>query len=437
MNDYVLLKVEHANNEKQGSKWLYDTLQYFLHKHPEYRHCPLFIKTMRVLKPSIFIIFSCFLLAETAQADYWWHYAKVLCEPVKQNLRIEIDTLWNEDPDLLWHGTLRPKSDQPVQQEFRVTSQLDYAECFIAPGKQVRIKMSEDKAKAYGACGADPGVGLSLWMNERKWLSRYQVAGGCTTQPVSRISVSPSGLLICWKKADEFGELLKDAQESCKTIARAELPEQPDLKEYPPTGVLQAEAGTIVLEQGKDSTLCNTMIRKKRSSFDRAIWSIVLPAEAERSFSVDQEQKPAGPYGKQRFDIDNDGTLDTVYSFHPAGRAMETNIFFVSSGKELDDRWSTLSVTDLREKSPFIFPHGCTNNSCDQGNENFILTGYGEHFGYPLSYLQAAPFVWQNTTYFLLTSVDSETEHIAVVVRPVKGQRPDKICIFRTVEENY
>src|SRR5512139_413240 len=104
---------------------------------------------MSFLKRSSIVLASGLLIG-TAEADYSWDYVDVSCDPVKQRVTIRLDTLWNEDPDLGWHGSIRPKGGRPGHQEFRVTSNIDYGECFLTVGKPVRLKMSTGDAMPYG-----------------------------------------------------------------------------------------------------------------------------------------------------------------------------------------------------------------------------------------------------------------------------------------------
>jgi hypothetical protein len=55
----------------------------------------------------------------------------------------------------------------------------EFAECVFPSGKRVRAKVGEGRARPYGACGGDPDVFGSIWVNERKVASRFWFAGRC------------------------------------------------------------------------------------------------------------------------------------------------------------------------------------------------------------------------------------------------------------------
>jgi hypothetical protein len=402
----------------------------------------------RRLKLHSLVLLAGFLLMSTARADYWWNYLDVSCQPNAQKVSINVKTLWNEDIDLKWHGTIRPQSNRPEKQEFLVTSQIDYGECFISPGKQLRIKVSDGKAMPYGMCGGNPETWVSLWVDKRKLLSQYQVAGRCTTTPASRIEISLHGIVLCTKEADSFGEVLSNAKESCETMPAAILPEQIDRTEYPTSQEKRQEAGTIVIEHGKKAALCEGMINRNQTQFGRPAWTVDIPSDADSDLSKEEDHglyDYAGHFSKNRFDFYNDGDTEIVYGFHPANHAHDADIYFLSPGEEFDKKWPKISDADLWKSSPYVFPNSlgnCQNHPCGKNDEDgyFVLQDYsehGNHVAYRFRYLHVTPFVWQGTTYFLLTSLDSISEHISSVVKPMKRERPEEICIFRTVLGNF
>jgi len=54
------------------------------------------------------------------------------------------------------------------------------AECIYPSGNRVRVKVGEGSSSAYGECGGDPLVFMSLWVNGRKIVSRLDFAGHCS-----------------------------------------------------------------------------------------------------------------------------------------------------------------------------------------------------------------------------------------------------------------
>lgn len=403
---------------------------------------------MYSLQRCLVALITCLLLIGTAKADYGWDYVEVSCDPVKQRVTIQLNTLWNEDPDLNWHGSIRPKEARPKRQEFRVTGHIDYGECFISAGKPVRVKVSEGSTMPYGMCGADPEIWLSVWVDKRKWLSRHQIAGRCTTNPMSRIVISLTELVLCSKKTEQAGDVPENAAESCEAIPGSRLAKKRDLAEYPVSTAKQPKAGTVVIEHGQDSAICKGMIKKESSDFGLAAWTVEPPFNADSDFSDAQDHglyEYSGHFSRNQFDIDNDGKAEVVYGFHPSNHAHDADIYFVSSGKELDGQWPSLSETVLWKDSPYVFPnaHGhCQNLPCGQKDEDGELTlqNYsesGSRLSYRFRYLHVRPFVWQGATYFLLQSMDSSTRHISAVLKPMKRSRLEEVCIFRTVSGNY
>lgn len=324
---------------------------------------------MRLLNSYVFALAYLLLIGPT-KADYAWDYVDVMCDPAKQRVTVKLNTLWNEDPDMAWHGSIRPKKGRLVRQNFRVTSQIDYGECLISWNNPVRVRLSAGEAKEYGMCGGDPEVWLSLWVDKRKWLSRHQIVGRCTTNPMSRIIISPSKMVVCSKQLDPLGDVTKNAKEVCNIFRGAKLAKNRDIREYPGSTAAQPEAGTVVIEHGKSSPLCKAMINKKRTDFSRPEWTVELPSEADTNFSTAGDHgsgERSGNFSKKLFDIDNDGNKEVIYGFHTSGRARDADTYFVSLGTKVDARWPSLSETALWESSPYIFPNVygyCQNHLC-------------------------------------------------------------------------
>lgn len=394
------------------------------------------------------ILITGLLLTGTAKADYSWDYVEVSCDPVNQRVMIQLNTLWNEDPDLEWHGNIRPTGARPRHQEFRVTGRIDYGECLISAGKTVRVKVSEGSTMPYGMCGGDPEIWLSVWVDQKKWLSRHQISGRCTTNPMSRMVISLTKVVLCSKKIAQSGDVPANEAESCEVIPRPGSAKKRDLAEYPVSTSKQPEAGTVVIEHGQDAAICKSMIKKGRSELGLAAWTVELPFNADSDFSDAQDHglyESSGHFSRNQFDIDNDGKAEIVYGFHPSNHAHDADIYFVSSGKELDDQWPSLSETVLWKHSPYVFPntHGhCQTLPCGQKDEDGELTlqNYserGSRLPYRFRYLHVRPFVWQGATYFLLQSMDSSTQHISAVLKPMKRSKLEEVCIFRRIAGNY
>jgi hypothetical protein len=402
-----------------------------------------------IIRLSLFAILE-LLLAGAASAEPGWDFVNVDCNPAKQEIVITPDTLADDAPALKWFGTLRPPRGPAQKQHFRITTEIDYGECLLAANLAARVKMAVGKTLPYGMCGGSPEIWLSLWFNQRKWFSKKQISGHCPSTVMTRIVISPTHMVWCEKPSEDAiaaSDALKNAKETCSTTPASQLPQQRDALEYPQSGT-PPTAGTIVIEHSQNPTLCAGMIKKENTRFHLASWSVVPPPMANTHLENAQDQGQyggAGHFSRNRFDINNDGAMETVYGFHPENHAHDADVYFAAPGTRIDKMWPKISDQTLWQASTYVFPSGfarCNGHACGMDDLDGLLylknyTENGHPFSYRLRYLHAAPMVFKGATYFLLTSLESDREHITALVKP-KGQNVlEETCIFRTVQENY
>jgi hypothetical protein len=157
------------------------------------------------------------------------------------------------------------------------------------------------------------------------------------------------------------------------------------------------------------------------------------------------KKQPAAPGSliKNHFDIDNDGTSEIVYSFHPSGHGYNADVYFKSPGGAFDKKWPKISEKQLWESSPYIFPINdgqCRNQPCGQDSydhdgeliiQNYLIAGVTP-IPYRFRYLHVTPFIWRDNTYFMLRSVEDWLQNITTVVKPIKNKQLEEVCVFRT-----
>lgn len=409
--------------------------------------------TMRIALAFLAIGAVLFAVALNSRADEYYSYVDVSCNPDKGEVLIRPATLENAQPTLTWHGKIKSKNTK----HFRVSNGIDYGECLLTAGKTLRLKVSEGKALPYGACGGDPEVSLSLWVDKRHWLKQWQFSGRCTTTPATKITVTTKGVRWCSIKTDLAGEPLPEAKEACEFTPASKMPTQPDVLEYPTKTRAKKLSGTIEIVRGSENPLCNSMLKKEDWAFrNQPYWTVQLPNNA---LSVDVETdhgnyEYAGQFSKRQLDIDNDGKSEVIYGFHPTNHAHDADVYFVASGGNirsmepnatLEEFWPALTPEMLWQGSSSVFPNSlgdCEKRPCgmDDDDASISLKGYrenGKPFEYRLRYLHAEPFSVNGVTYFLLTSLDSDSDHISAVLMPKKNQHPKETCVFRRIKEHY
>jgi hypothetical protein len=372
---------------------------------------------------------------------------EVQCDPAANKVSIELRYLWNEQPTFAWHGQIRPVGEDAGQQHFNVTSQIDYGECFLAPGVALRVKVLEGVAMPYGMCGADPEMMISVWVGQRKWMSQYFLDGRCPDELVTRIELARDGYTTC-TAAD------LEATETCRFKPASELPNQPDLVEYP-VGERGPLPGTVVIDFAGDKTLCEGMVQRGETEAHLQSWSVDLPPNAKSWMFLDRpteemdfakgQYKFSGVFSRQTFDIDNSGLARVVYGFHPDNHANDADIYFASPGPDFDKTWPDISEQALYQQSPYVFPMnsgtcGIRCGPADDPEEGQLTlrhpSGDETSVTFRFRYWHETPFTWNGATYFMARTLDADQRHLTVVLKP-RSNGFDEVCLFRKVRDNY
>jgi hypothetical protein len=379
-----------------------------------------------------------FAVPRTAAADQWWYYVTVACDPQKQRAEFGFGTLTNEEPTSAFIGDLAATAVPNAPQAFRLTGDTPAGECHLTPDLTIRAKVGEDDPRAYGQCGADPAVWLSLWVDRRKWLSAFQVGGHCASEVLQEITVTPAGLRICMVAADIHGD--PAGAPACEERRADQLAQAPDLKEFPdrPNAPVQ---GSVVLAYAEDAALCGGMIAPQTNDYGLSNWRVVLPHPLDRKLVFAR---------RNVFDIDNDGALDVVYSEHPTNGANDADIYYAWPGSTEEDAEDTPGPDPLDysayRSSRYAFPYSlgtCGDQRCGADEERpeegrITLMHEKDNAGAPLSlrfrYLHEDPFLWKGQTYFVMRPLDAP--EVIAVLRP-HPTGFDETCIFHKIQHNY
>jgi hypothetical protein len=370
------------------------------------------------------------VLGPAALADYVTYYAIVSCDPQQHSASIELGEAMSEPVP----AEPQYNPDESGPKSFYLEGGEVPEDCHLAPDVVLRAKVGEGRAMPYGQCGADPAVWVSVWVNKRKWLSRFQIAGSCTPNVLSEITVTPEQIKSCtWPDPELNGG--NRGPETCTIKAAAALPDHVDTDEYPIDPNAPAP-GTVAVVYSENSELCDSMITESEQ--------VEVPKDVEGKLFSDYQgglYGASGGFTRDVFDIDNSGTPRTVYGFHPSNHANDADMYFSSPGDAVDQAWPQISEQMLYDGSAYIFPLSfgkCGDHPCRRGDEPEEGTIGFRH--YPMEvrfrYLHETPFVWRGATYFLLNSMDMEAENIYAVLKPnPKGF--DETCILNKVPEPF
>jgi len=126
--------------------------------------------------PAIIALFLGGLIyPDTARADYVKPHAEVVCQKGVNAALIRFTLTANEDP--IAYRQLPAHIDNGLSG----TRTLGRANCGMANGWIIRIRHGEKQPFAYGMGGADPAAFFSLWVAQRKILSRKEWKPGQET----------------------------------------------------------------------------------------------------------------------------------------------------------------------------------------------------------------------------------------------------------------
>jgi len=385
-----------------------------------------------------------------AYADVWFTYMEVTCDPAEQKVSIVHIGVHNLKPQPGWHGPVKLPARAGGKQAFRISPELPYAECYMAPGVPVRLKMASGKLGPAGCLGSPP-ITLSIWVNQRKWMSRRSIAGmDCITTGggITRFELNNAGVRMCHREqvvvkreSDQWYPNTDPPKwkEACEDKPAAPLSDKVDSAEFPARGRAPVP-GTIVIEQGARDALCRQMVVPDVTPFGRAAWAAVPPADAETRLE-DPPDQPPGSLSKHYFDIDNDGTPEVVYGLHSFNGYSIADIYFVSPGEATDRAWPRMPP-DALALSRYVFPSRhteCAAGRCGPNDDRYLpiqnFTLRGKPAAYTARYLQAQPFVWKEKTYFRLETLSVSEQNIITVLKPVSDAAPEQTCVFRVIED--
>lgn len=321
-----------------------------------------------------------------------------------------------------------------------VSPEKQYHECRFASGRSIRVKVGAYELYPYGRCGADPGSFFSAWVDQKKIASQVELRGSCGFGGLVKAEISSHALNTC--HASEDGEL------RCSSIRFAASSSR-DLEEYPIRPVEKGPIGSYAIEYAADSGLCKGMIFRPKDDPNRPYWHIAPPVTA--TYFDDGVQAPSGgPTTKtstSRFDMDNDGKLDSVVSFQFDSGARESSTFIAHLADLADKEVSEIDAEFLRKGSLAVYPHmwgncsgGFNRDDWDDQNCTIPLEHFaprGRPFAYEVGSLTLYPFGIGKRTYFLGLGRHYLSESVATVWEPRPKGKAREVCIFRRLVENY
>ena len=346
----------------------------------------------------------------------------------------------------------------PIEQVvFRVASG-QFAECIFPSAQRVRLKVGEGTARAYGACGGDPQVFASVWVDRRKILSRHWFAGHCLEDRGDASSfslqITPRKVVRCQTLAPPgaAGNVLASAaapQSSAQPLtACVDFPDVArfpvDRIEYPLPGARAAAVGSVEVLRGSHPVcrLVADAVADSRSSPTDAKVSLARPTYDETSADLPGELNGGT---ESTYDFNNDGALDRIFHREFENTYMHGSTLLVQLGTAR----GKLRVTGSPLGSNSILAPcqmGTTQYSIDSCPP---LSQKGDGSGFSMRsrpgearvyfrgrYADVKPFFFRGSTYVEVASNAGESSEFVAVLKPLPNRTFKQMCLLRTVPEN-
>ena len=322
------------------------------------------------------------------------------------------------------------------------------AECTFPSGNRIRVKVGEGEAYAYGMCGADPEVFLSVWVNGKKIESRRQVAGNCY-----RDDDSNPDLRLDYRHTAASARLEHCEAAGAKGVRRFACKPYPDLAklavdtvEYPPPGAARSKPGAIERLSGT-GPVCDAA--QAALTEDAGVFH--QDAKPSRHFAY-PDWKPASDTlpgeitnaEQSVFDLNNDGTPERVLRKIFYNHYMDGSILMARYGSTAAPLAFTPSARDsklaylpcqLADKPIPIASCPPFSQKGDEANLTLPAGPGKDPVEFRNRYTTVTPFFFRNRTYLGLAGTGNSDEAAVLEPQPAGGYRP--ACLFRRVTVNF
>jgi hypothetical protein len=239
-----------------------------------------------------------------------------------------------------------------------------------------------------------------------------------------------------------------DGALTCSSVPIVASSEARDPDEYPVRQASKRHPGSYVVEYSAKAGLCNSMLFEPSTDPNRPYWHIALPATGAADL-LEEDVEPSGGHEPKvvlsNFDMNNDGTLESVVSIHFESRTRESTTFFAQRDDAVEKTGTEFDGAFLQEHTALVFPHtwsGCRGGfnwadaqSWDDQGCRVPLKHY-KHT-YDITHLRLRPFRSGGKTYFLGLEPHYLSGSIVTVWEPQASGAAKEVCIFRQVVNNY
>ncbi|HEY4368695.1 MAG TPA: hypothetical protein VGN07_15780 [Steroidobacteraceae bacterium] len=313
----------------------------------------------------------------------------------------------------------------------------NFAECIYPNGSSVRVKVGMGVARAYGMCGGDPPLFLSIWVNRRKLDSRVWFAGHCSEAGTLVYNVSQDSVEKC--QSAKPADASKSDSESLHVCVPFPATERFEIDEVEyPRGVMPP-VGSIEIRSSKEA-VCLAIKEKLTSNWDAFFGSEQPLAEGNLIFRESTAVFDPALRGSREseFDFDNDGVANQVFSKQYENNYMHGSTLLIDPLMDAESTftggWFLPCQLDARsipvtQCPPFVQAH-------DDAGFTVPNPGRGEIY-FPARYSHLTPLRFKNMTYLVVTSESEDPREFVAVLKPHLDRTFDRTCLLRKIPENF
>jgi hypothetical protein len=319
--------------------------------------------------------------------------------------------------------------------------------CRLSNGDLVTIRYARKQPRAYGRGGGDPPSFFSLWINNKKVISREDFDSEYTPHKIlNSVSYAAGTISRCAYQTDEthrwvLYELPTNIPIVCssQSIDLAALPADP----FEMSDLARDAIGTISISATYNPAFCQQFVGQPST---QGYWQrIGSTATKEKEVLSFMHLNPELPFpnviarqgntlmrgGTAELDFDNDGRSDTVVSIPgPPGRG--SNMLLVKPGPVTDEVIANIQrIYDWASLKAWA-------------RQNLWGTYSRETTSYGSDLVAIMPMRIQGITYVLATPHNDNETPSAILMRMnkndfVPNQHDDwePVCTFQLVEENF
>jgi hypothetical protein len=366
------------------------------------------------------------ILSGSASADEYFVQTRLLC--TDHSAILQVARAYNDAPVF---------GELPMEYagDFAAAEEVSGSDCELGTENRLwplRIKVGTYPGKHFGACGGATKYFFSMWIGQRRILSRRMLDNRCTQfENLDLVYYQGGTLVFCARPNDspDFAPLPESASPNMACIDVSQVYRDAirgpiDEIEYPPDGTPRRE-GHVILLRSENTELCAYLHTEFRAGqnfynvFDRH-------HAATGTTPLDTPLGPLGSVGPFSLDINNDGLPDVLAVTQYGPGSIGEELILVADGREDRDISTYPESMNLRQVADFpaLIPR----------RETVFAEGLHEN-SEPYTLLR--PFDWHGTTFVLYSSVygNGPPEWAVYLVNPDNSF--SEICVLDRVPIHY